>query len=232
VSKSPFSFVLFSTAAYLVISGTNFRPAAAATATYTSSAAFYTAIAGDTVTQEQYASGTLDQLIANGGVFNGLTYTFTAGPSGALTGGIITDIANSFSALSLGGNQTDGSKYFFGGDSVTINFATPVYAAGAFFNVNLNSGNFGLSSTVGFVNTDSSIFDTETFVFAGITSTTAFSSITLYSDDPDHGSFNIPEIDFVSSTPLPASLPLFASGLGAFGLLGWSRKKKAAALAA
>ncbi len=29
-------------------------------------------------------------------------------------------------------------------------------------------------------------------------------------------------------TPLPAALPLFATGLGAFGFLGWRRKKKAA----
>jgi hypothetical protein len=33
----------------------------------------------------------------------------------------------------------------------------------------------------------------------------------------------------VSSVPLPATLPLFASGLGALGLLGWRRKKKAIA---
>ena len=30
-------------------------------------------------------------------------------------------------------------------------------------------------------------------------------------------------------TPLPAALPLFATGLGALGLLGWRRKKKAQA---
>jgi hypothetical protein len=28
------------------------------------------------------------------------------------------------------------------------------------------------------------------------------------------------------ATPLPAALPLFASGLGALGLLGWRRKRK------
>ncbi len=33
----------------------------------------------------------------------------------------------------------------------------------------------------------------------------------------------------VASTPLPAALPLFASGLGALGLLGWRRKRKNAA---
>jgi PEP-CTERM motif len=30
----------------------------------------------------------------------------------------------------------------------------------------------------------------------------------------------------VNQTPLPAALPLFASGLGALGLLGWCRKRK------
>jgi hypothetical protein len=35
-----------------------------------------------------------------------------------------------------------------------------------------------------------------------------------------------------TATPLPAALPLFATGLGALGLVGWRRKKKAAALAA
>ena len=35
-----------------------------------------------------------------------------------------------------------------------------------------------------------------------------------------------------SETPLPAALPLFASGLGALGLLGWRRKRKNAAITA
>jgi hypothetical protein len=30
----------------------------------------------------------------------------------------------------------------------------------------------------------------------------------------------------VVETPLPAALPLFATGLGALGLLGWRRKRK------
>jgi len=36
----------------------------------------------------------------------------------------------------------------------------------------------------------------------------------------------------IPETPLPAALPLFATGLGGLGLLGWHRKRKAAALAA
>ena len=35
----------------------------------------------------------------------------------------------------------------------------------------------------------------------------------------------------LSETPLPAALSLFATGLGALGLLGWRRKKKTAAVA-
>ncbi len=34
-----------------------------------------------------------------------------------------------------------------------------------------------------------------------------------------------------SATPLPAALPLFATGLGALGLLSWRRKRKAQAVA-
>ena len=33
----------------------------------------------------------------------------------------------------------------------------------------------------------------------------------------------------VTATPLPAALPLFATGLGGLGLLGWRRKRKARA---
>jgi len=35
----------------------------------------------------------------------------------------------------------------------------------------------------------------------------------------------------IAPTPLPAALPLFATGLGAIGLLGWRRKRKAQAIA-
>jgi hypothetical protein len=39
-------------------------------------------------------------------------------------------------------------------------------------------------------------------------------------------------VETVTATPIPAALPLFATGLGALGLLGWRRKRKAQATAA
>jgi hypothetical protein len=49
---------------------------------------------------------------------------------------------------------------------------------------------------------------------------------------PDNGMAMFPsdqEFDFAvfsAATPLPAALPLFATGLGVMGLLGWRRKRK------
>ena len=66
-----------------------------------------------------------------------------------------------------------------------------------------------------------------------------FDGISVSSVCPDvplspYGSFEIdvpaasPGDLFLTPTPLPPTLPLFAAGLGAFGLLGWRRKQKAA----
>jgi hypothetical protein len=74
---------------------------------------------------------------------------------------------------------------------------------------------------------DGATFDNATFLTLGITPGTY---TWTWGSGVDQN-FTIDAIETVA-TPLPAALPLFATGLGALGLLGWRRKRKAAALAA
>jgi outer membrane lipase/esterase len=74
-------------------------------------------------------------------------------------------------------------------------------------------------------------------LYASLTSANA-EQTSFYSDDEHFSAAGqLIEANYVfgliqsSETPLPATLPLFASGLGALGLLGWRRKRKAAAAA-
>lgn len=196
---------------------------AMATTFFTSSSAFDAATSGDTFTKEQYSSGTAGELINGGTVFDGLTYSFTARPSGTLLGGIITNKFNSFSGLSLGGNQSGGDQFFFGGDSFTVTFPKAIKAVGVFFNVNANSGNYDVNSSVGTASTGSTSYDTKTFVFDGIVSTTPFTSITVTSDNASLGSFNIPEIEFSAAVPEPATWAMLL-----FGFLGIGAMMRAA----
>jgi hypothetical protein len=55
---------------------------------------------------------------------------------------------------------------------------------------------------------------------------TTNTSATDQNTNPIALSFTNGQITILSATPLPAALPLFATGLGALGLLGWRRKRK------
>ena len=60
----------------------------------------------------------------------------------------------------------------------------------------------------------------ESVNFSGTADYIIYDNITLGSGTP------------ITTTPLPAALPLFATGLGAMGLFGWRKKRKAAAAVA
>jgi len=187
---------------------------------YTSSAAYFAATsAGQIVVFEQYNPGIPyffdGQDIASGQSFNGITYSnFTGGYANA----DITAQYNSFSGLSLGADNTalysDPTQTFFtGGEGITLTFSAPVVAAGVYFNVNPNTGNYGFTTNLGgSAVTGSAAYDTNTFVFAGITSDSPFTSVTLYGAS----SYNIPEV--TAATPEPSYYVLLGMGLAAVGL--------------
>ncbi len=71
-------------------------------------------------------------------------------------------------------------------------------------------------------------------ISGGLNFTPTIITVNLAGDAPQIGDQLILDLTFpTTATPLPAALPLFATGLGALGLLGWRRKRKnAAAIAA
>ncbi|HLK69418.1 MAG TPA: PEP-CTERM sorting domain-containing protein [Bryobacteraceae bacterium] len=202
--------------------------ATAGVVTYTSSTAFFAALAGATPQVEDYSSPVFSdgQDISLGSTLDGITYS-----DFVLTGGAtqldITNKFNSFSGLSLGADHTTnaGLTFFFGGEGATITFAAPVFAVGIFDNVNLNSGNYSVTAAGTTASTDSTAYDTSTFVFAGLISTTPFTSASFTSSDSALGSFNVAEIVSVA-TPEPSAW----FGLGLIALaLAWRRIRTTAA---
>jgi PEP-CTERM motif len=87
--------------------------------------------------------------------------------------------------------------------------------------VNANSGTYGINTSVGDASTGGGSYDISTFVFAGLISTTPFTSAEIFSNSGGNGtaSYNIPEI-VLASVPEPASVTLAAFGAA---LLGGSR---------
>jgi hypothetical protein len=105
---------------------------------------------------------------------------------------------NSFGSGYVG----NGQDFLFGGGFIPALTTAPV---GSVVFSSFDGSAFNILSATMFLSNDPNTFCCTTLDVTGSLSTVA-----------------------VSATPLPAALPLFAGGLGALGLLGWRRKRKAA----
>jgi hypothetical protein len=113
-------------------------------------------------------------------------------------------------------------------DSLTITLPKAVTAFGLDFGTtNGDIASFSLSN--GFsasVGTSPNFFELQ---FVGFISDQPFNTITFSVPSPD--GWAVEEvITGATATPLPAALPLFATGFGGLGLLGWRRKRRALSL--
>jgi hypothetical protein len=184
-----------------------------------------------------------------------LSFTSTGGTSGTATfsglGGLFGQCCYSINGGAAG--NYDGQ--FAPGDTVlaigttglSINFNTPVQIVGTQIQDNLIGNNFtaeilafngnallgtftenGLPGSVG-VGDNLAVFLGVEDATADITSVTY---LTFTSNPFTLQDVNINQVTIESSpTPVPAALPLFTTGLGGLGLLGWRRKRKAQAVA-
>jgi hypothetical protein len=113
--------------------------------------------------------------------------------------------------------------------SGAMNFAAPVVFNGAYFSGEVGATEYfelRLGGTLVWTSGTITPSDVPTFLASGYGG--PVDQVNVVSNDPDH--FVMDDVTYngvVSSVPLPAALPLFATGLGALGLLGWRRKKKA-----
>jgi hypothetical protein len=161
----------------------------------------------------------------------------SAGIRGSVTGTITTDgtigTLNSGNITGWDLTLNEGSDTFVlqpgvGNDVTILGTQTSATATGLFFNFS-GTGIVGLTFT-------SAASPSNVFLCFGLAGTClagigdgivfgggAFSGFQIHTESG--------LVEIAQATPLPAALPLFASGLGALGLLGWRRKRKAQAVA-
>ena len=114
------------------------------------------------------------------------------------------------------------------GGNAGVATQTPTFSL---FPLGVTSGNFdqtldtSLASAFNpaFVTANVTVAGAEAALFAGLLAGKAYFNI--HTSTSGGGEIR----GFLQETPLPAALPLFATGLGALGLLTWRRKRKAIA---
>jgi hypothetical protein len=165
-----------------------------------------------------------------------VNYTATSTNFGAQLSGFNTTTLGNLYGFGVGNTNT--TWLGFPGGSATVNLVNPTNAFGLWL-TGLEGTAYSDVITVSFDDgVVQSLFplinDNGGAQFFGFTDTSSFSSVTLsINNSSDAWGVDVITYDVPSSaTPIPAALPLFTTGLGVMGLLGWRRKKKAAALAA
>ena len=181
--------------------------------------------AGDLISGIQIGLGGTPTLSSQNGTL--ITVTSTSGPY-VTAGGPPTH----WGVGASGGNivlETAGA-FAVGGQPINMIIGPP--AAGGNYthaNASITNGNFSpyINQVGTFVILDSSITNgtdlTNTVVAFLFGTTPDFTRTATFTGSTPPGGSGL------GTTPLPAALPLFAGGLGALGLLGWRRKRRAQA---
>jgi len=162
-----------------------------------------------------------------------LRYVATSTNFGVPISGVNSTTNGNFFGFGVG---TGNTKWVgFPDGSATIVFANPTHAFG-FWITGVEAAAFGTSISVTGIDVDGTVFGILPQLnaaggasFFGLWDTSPFFAIAI-SSASFGDAWGIDNVSFeIAQTPIPAALPLFATGLGALGLLGWRRKRKALA---
>jgi PEP-CTERM motif-containing protein len=202
----------------LVVAGLSALPAFADA--FTSSSLFSTAISGMSGVQTANFDSDPTGNIAQGGTVDGINFNYNIN-SGAGSLAIVNMFDTTSPKNYLGSNDpTTGA--LFGGDSITMSFASPINALGLFI-IGGPYGNADFTLASATANAMSSnalettLGDGGEVIFLGITSTTAFSSAVLSLNANAGETWNVDDITAAgagtSPVPEPSTFELLTVGL-------------------
>ena len=199
-------------------------PGRAGFITYTSSADFFAAVGGTPFVTEGYETYPIDGTIAPGTTLNGITYTaFPLSSDGVnSTLGRIDNLYGRIGSAGLGlQDGGDATSFFFPGESMTVTFASPVFAVGIFFNVVPSpAGSLFVQTPVGTTAAGGPTFDQGTLYFAGLISDTPFATATVGGTADAAGGFTLDDLTYTNAlppgvfTPVPPTLLAAVAGVG------------------
>ena len=186
--------------------------------TYTDSTSFFAAATG--AVTETFETLPLGLTLNSGDTVHGITYL--AFPSS--TCGMVSNTFNTIDsqALELGCGQ----EFFFPGDSLTVQFASPVTAVGIFF----NAGDHPFGPM--FIQTDQgTAFDNNipqffSFYFAGLVSDTPFLTAT-FGSDPNGSAFTLDNLSYAPVTATPEPNEVIALSACLLAAFLWRRRSRA-----
>ena len=164
--------------------------------TFTSSASFFAALGSIPSTTETYETLANGSVILQGATVDSLTYSsFPAGVDGLINGSFA-----SIGTQSLTARRGGSPSFFLQGDSITVTFPVPVIASGIFFNAYTSvPGSYCLSTAVGTA-CNGSTYDTSSFYFVGLISSTPFTSVTIKGTGSGASGYNVDNLTYV---PVP-----------------------------